>query len=129
MMATWLDHADICQTLIDAGAHLEQEDKYGRTPLTIAAIRGSEHCGKLLVEAGANLHVSARDAHHRDVIGHADEAANHPDAIQKARNLADHLRKVRDDRSAAKKQKDLEEKKIKKAERAAKRKAKMDAEL
>ena len=35
MMAAWLDHKDICDELIRAGAHLEQEDKFGRTPLAI----------------------------------------------------------------------------------------------
>ena len=37
-MAAWLDHPDICDMLIAAGAHLEQKDKYGRTALTIASI-------------------------------------------------------------------------------------------
>eukprot|EP00946_MAST-07B_sp_MAST-7B-sp1_P002287 g2287.t1 len=129
MMAAWLDHKDICDELIRAGAHLEQEDKFGRTPLAIASIRGSEHCGKSLVEAGANLYASARDSHHRDVVGHAEEAASHPDAVESARNLARFLKTAKSSREAAEKQQKLEEKMAKKAERAAKRKAKKAAEL
>lgn len=128
MMAAWLDHAEICDLLIEAGAHLEQKDKFGRTPLTIASLRGSEHCGKALVEAGANLLESSRDSHHQDVVGHANEAANHPDAVDSARNLHRYLKTALEDQRTAKLQKDFEEKKAKKAERAAKRKAKQ-AEL
>lgn len=129
MMAAWLDHAEICDELIRAGAHLEQKDKFGRTPLTIASIQGSEHCGKALVEAGADLHVSARDSHHIDVVGHANEAAAHPDAVESHRNLHRYLKTVKDEKHAAEKQQKLDEKKAMKAKRKAKRKAKQEAEL
>lgn len=128
MMATWLDHHEICKVLLDAGAHVEQKDKYGRTALTIAAIRGSEHCGKHLIAFDADISTSARDSHHDDVVGHAEKAANHIDAEPSARRLHDFLRKTRDDRANEEKEKKIKEKTRKKKERAEKREAKRLAE-
>ena len=133
MMATWLDHHTICHALLEAGAHMEQEDKYGRTALAIAWIRGSEVCGKMLVERGADLSASARDSHHNDVVGHAEAAAKHPDAVPSARRLADYLRETRDTRARdaeAEKQRVKKEKKQQRADaRAEKAKTAQDKEL
>ena len=128
-MAAWLDHPDICDMLIAAGAHLEQKDKYGRTALTIASIQGAEHCARSLVEAGADLETAGRDAHHTHVVGHAQEAAAHPDATDKHRRLHTYLKQTRDDMHADAKQKRLADKKQAKEARAAARAAKAEAEL
>jgi hypothetical protein len=122
MMATWLDHHEICKELLDAGAHVEQEDKYGRTALAIASIRGSEHCGQMLVEKGADLSASARDSHHNDVVGHAEEAARHPDSLPRARRLADYLKNIRDTRA----NEAMEEKRQLKAQQKQERKEKRE---
>ena len=123
MMATWLDHSEICAVLLKAGAHLEQKDKYGRSALAIASIRGSEKCGIMLVESGADLSASARDSHHNDVVGHAEEAARHPDAVPSARRLSTYLKNIRDSRSTVAKEAKMKLKAQKKNERAEKRAA------
>ena len=128
MMATWLDHFEICKELLDAGSHLEQKDKYGRTALAIASIRGSEKCGIMLVERGADMSASARDSHHNDVVGHAEAAATHPDAVPSSRRLADFLKKTRDTRASVASEEKIKIKKDAKAARAAKKKAAAAAE-
>jgi ankyrin repeat protein len=120
-MAAWLDHHEICKVLLDAGAHVEQKDKYGRTALTIAAIRGSEYCGKMLVEHGADLDTSGRTSHHTDVVGHAEQAATHVDAAHSARVLHAFLKKTKDDRNQVETEKQLLIKQELKKERAEKR--------
>lgn len=121
MMATWLDHHEICKALLDAGAHVEQKDKYGRTALAIASIRGSENCGQMLVEKGADLSASARDSHHNDVVGHAEEAARHPDALPQARRLANYLKNMRDTKADTAMEKKRQLKAQQKQERKEKR--------
>ena len=125
MMAAWLDHEEICRTLIKvAHAHLEQKDKFGRTAFMIAALRGSLGCGKVLYEAGADLDASARNKPDHDVVSHAHEAANHPDATQSTKDLHRFLSDVKAARDDNKKQEKELKKAAAKAERQAARLAK-----
>ena len=96
MQATWMGHHEIVKILLDAGAHVDQKDAYGRTSLMIAAINGELESGKLLVEAGANLFLKQRDSH-RTALQLAQTAAQHPDAPSTAQPLADFLKSKMDE--------------------------------
>ena len=92
MQATWMGHANIVEVLLDAGAHYDQLDAFGRTSLMIAAINGHYDAGKLLVDAGADLYIKKRDTH-ETALRLAESAANHPDASEGAPLLAEYIRK------------------------------------
>lgn len=54
-MATRNKNLEMCQLLLDAGAHADQPDVFGNTPLLIAAKRNTFDICKILLDAGANM--------------------------------------------------------------------------
>ncbi|XP_052826291.1 transient receptor potential cation channel subfamily A member 1 [Octopus bimaculoides] len=64
--ATLFNHGHIIEFLISKGADLEIGDIYQRTPLLLAASKGSHESGKLLCKAGANP--LAKDINCRNVL-------------------------------------------------------------
>nr|QHX41565.1 transient receptor potential cation channel subfamily A member 1-like [Octopus vulgaris] len=64
--ATLFNHGHIIEFLISKGADLEIGDIYQRTPLLLAASKGSHEAGNLLCRAGANP--LAKDVNSRNVL-------------------------------------------------------------
>jgi ankyrin repeat protein len=48
-------HEAVVKLLVEKGADLESKDRFGRIPLSLAAMNGHEAVVKLLVEKGADL--------------------------------------------------------------------------
>ncbi|MBZ8179093.1 ankyrin repeat domain-containing protein [Oscillatoria salina] len=60
-MAAWNNQLEIAQLLIDSGAEVNDQDKYGRTPLHFAASNSdADKLVEFLIERGAELNVVAR---------------------------------------------------------------------
>ena len=51
-------HKDIGLTLMDLGATVNVKDKFGNTPLMLAASKGEKDLINELIQRGADLHVS-----------------------------------------------------------------------
>ncbi|WP_167546905.1 ankyrin repeat domain-containing protein [Stieleria maiorica] len=56
--ATYFDDADMCKTLVDAGARADCENRYGVTPLSLACTNGNTEIVRLLLENGADANAT-----------------------------------------------------------------------
>jgi ankyrin repeat protein len=68
-------HLEVVQTLIEAGADVNQPAMQGWTPLMKATFFGHDQIVRALLEAGAET--SLRDKHGRTAVDHAQRADNH----------------------------------------------------
>jgi len=59
--ATFMGNIKAVKQHIAAGSDLNKKDKYGSSPLTIAATFGKTEIGKALIEAGADLNIRSND--------------------------------------------------------------------
>ncbi|VDI04421.1 Hypothetical predicted protein [Mytilus galloprovincialis] len=57
-------HYSTVVLLIENGAHLNQPDKCGETPLYVACCRGLENVIELLIKKGANINKTLKSEHH-----------------------------------------------------------------
>lgn len=70
------DNVDIVKSLIEYGADVNQENNYGRTPLTMASHHGNMEIVKYLVEHGAEVNggrngtalITATDKNHPEIV-------------------------------------------------------------
>ena len=62
-VAVELNHADVMQVLIDAGADIEVKGNDGRSPLLVASQCGNPQVVKVLVKAGADVCVTDSQGH------------------------------------------------------------------
>ena len=76
MSAASSGRADVCQMLIEAGADLNLQNKYGFTALHIACTRGELEVAQALVEAGACTDIQTKD---ESTPLHFAIEDNHPD--------------------------------------------------
>lgn len=53
--AACLDMPDMIQALLDAGAHIDEQNMYGQTALALAVLNRKTACVKALLTAGANV--------------------------------------------------------------------------